>query len=98
MHDADDAVILADLPRATQALAAAFRDLLPLWAEVWNNPSRPRRSDRVRCPMDGALTTVGELLASVETPNGRFPQTVLLNEGWLLRLFLTAAERGIECL
>jgi len=45
-----------------------------------------------------ALKTVYSLLDTAATSEARFPPTLLYNEGWLLRLVLSAAEQGVPCL
>jgi hypothetical protein len=45
-----------------------------------------------------ALTTIYSLLDTSSTAESRFPPTLLYNEGWLLRLVLSAAEHGVPCL
>lgn len=37
------------------------------------------------------------MLDSVETDAAVFPPTILYNEGWMLRLVLSAAAQGIPC-
>ncbi len=45
-----------------------------------------------------ALKTIYSLLDTAVTSESRFPPTLLYNEGWLLRLVLSAAEQGVPCL
>ncbi len=45
-----------------------------------------------------ALQTIYSMLDVAATSDSRFPPTLLYNEGWLLRLVLSAAEQGVPCL
>src|SRR5688572_18824513 len=45
-----------------------------------------------------SLDRVAELLRLASTPGRRFPPTELYSEGWMLRLVLDAAERGVATL
>lgn len=49
-------------------------------------------------PSITALRHVLELLESASSTEPKIPPTLLFNEGWLLRLVLSAAERGAPCL
>jgi hypothetical protein len=50
-------------------------------------------------PIDAAmLPEIREILTSVDSTVPLAPPTLLYNEGWLLRLVLGAAARGIDCL
>ncbi len=45
-----------------------------------------------------AFQAIFALLELASSDESRFPPTLLFNEGWLLRLVLSAAERGLPCL
>ncbi len=45
-----------------------------------------------------AMQMICKILQDASTPESRIPPTLLFNEGWLLRLVLSAAEIGIPCL
>lgn len=47
---------------------------------------------------NAALKSIYSLLDTAATAEPRFPPTLLYNEGWLLRLVLSAAEQGVPCL
>jgi hypothetical protein len=48
--------------------------------------------------MDDATAAILEILASAESSAPNIGPTVLYNEGWLLRLLLHTAARGVDCL
>ncbi|MEN6537166.1 MAG: hypothetical protein ABFD89_26150 [Bryobacteraceae bacterium] len=48
--------------------------------------------------MSTALRQVFALLESASSPKSKIPPTLLYNEGWLLRLVLSVAEKGVPCL
>ena len=39
-----------------------------------------------------------EMLQAADTNEAVFPPTILYDEGWMLRLILSAAAKGIKCL
>lgn len=47
---------------------------------------------------DRALARVFDVLESIGKPNSPVLPTLLYEEGWLLRLILSLAQEGIDCL
>ena len=45
-----------------------------------------------------ALSTICQIINAAHTAETSIPPTLVYNEGWLLRLVLSAAQRGIPCL
>jgi hypothetical protein len=48
--------------------------------------------------MNSAIATILEILASAESAAPNIGPTTLYNEGWVLRLVLQTAARGVDCL